>query len=122
MGPFPVSKVINPVAVRLRLPRSMRIHPTFHISKIKPVKESPLVPLSKPPPPPQFIDGGPVYSVRKLLAIRRRGRGCQYLVDWEGYSPEERSWVSSGNILDPELIRQFHDSHPEEPGPSGAGR
>ncbi|XP_045884590.1 uncharacterized protein LOC123956412 isoform X2 [Micropterus dolomieu] len=100
IGPFPVSKVINPVALRLKLPRTMRIHPTFHISRVKPVKESPLVPAMPPTPPPCMVDGGPVYSVKRLLAVRRRGRGRQYLVDSEVYDPKERSWVSASNILD----------------------
>lgn len=121
VGPFPVSKVINPVCVRLKLPRSLRVHPTFHVSKVRPVKTSPLVPPSAPPPPPRFVDGGPVYTVKKLLAARRRGRGFQYLVDWEGYGPEERSWVPSRNIVDPDLIRDYHRDHPPDPGPSGVG-
>lgn len=121
VGPFPISRVLNPVAVRLKLPKSMKVHPTFHVSCIKPLVESPLVPKVKPPPPPQLIEGGPAYTVRKLLAVRQRGWGRQYLVDWEGYGPEERCWVAAGNILDPVLIQDFHKNSPSQPWPSGVG-
>ncbi|KAI3371470.1 hypothetical protein L3Q82_023567 [Scortum barcoo] len=102
-------------------PGHSRVHPSFHVSKIKPVKESLLVPPTKPPPPPKLIDGGPVYAVKKLLAVRKRGRGHQFLVDWTGYGPEERSWVPASFIVDRTLIDDFYQRHPEQPGPSGVG-
>lgn len=44
LGPFEVDRMINPTAVQLRLPAAMRVHPTFHISRVRSVVESSLCP------------------------------------------------------------------------------
>ncbi len=121
LGPFVIDSLVNPVSVKLKLPPSLRIHPVFHVSQLKPVSTSPLCPPADPTPPPQVVDGGPVYTVRRLLDVRRRGRGFQYLVDWEGYGPEERCWIPRSFILDPGVLEEFYRANPDKPGPSPGG-
>ncbi|KAG1967775.1 retrotransposable element [Pimephales promelas] len=109
IGPFAVTKIVSPVAVRLQLPLAYkRIHPVFHVSKVKPVFYARINPPVPVPPPPRLVDGEPSYSVNRILDSRRRGRGFQYLVDWEGYGPEERSWVPARDILDHSLIDDYN--------------
>lgn len=110
IGPYSVDRVISPTAVKLRLPPALRIHPVFHVSQVKPVLSSHLCPLPEPPPPARLIDGHPAFTVQRILDVRRRGRGQQFLVDWEGYGPEERSWVPRSLILDPVMVSDFFRS------------
>ncbi|KAG1974134.1 retrotransposable element [Pimephales promelas] len=107
IGPFRILKILSPVSVRLKLSANLRrVHPVFHVSCIKPVIHAPPRPVT----PPVRVEGAPVYRVRRLLDVRPWGRGHQFLVDWEGYGPEERCWIPSRDVLDRSLIDDFYRS------------
>ena len=99
-----------------------RAHQTFHVSRLKPAVTHALCPTPVHPPPPRIIDGGETFTVNWLTDCRRRGRGLQDLIDWEGYGSEERPWTPARLILDKTLITDFHRDHPVPPvkTPKGA--
>ncbi|XP_073782014.1 uncharacterized protein [Danio rerio] len=126
VGPFQIERQISPVSFRFTLPKHYRISPTFHVSLLKPavgpVEVDREVASGEQGPPPIMIDGEEVYQIHEILRSRRRGGQLQYLVDWEGYGPEERSWINRKDILDPTLLNEFHLQHPEMPTPRPRGR
>ncbi|KAK1799902.1 hypothetical protein P4O66_006422 [Electrophorus voltai] len=118
---YTITNQINEVSYRIGITGISRASWAFHVSALKPMKEGSLTKEEAPSvdrPPPLEMEEGQVYRVRTLLDSQRRGRGLQYLVDWEGYGPEERSWVSASQILDPDLVTSFHRLHLLKPAPS----
>ncbi len=126
VGPFTIQKQINPVTFQLDLPPQYRIHTTFHVSLLKPY-HSPVSPPTEPgvimeTPLPLIQEDGAIYEVRAILDSRRHGGRLEYLVDWEGFGPEERSWLSRDDILDPALTEEFHSQFPDRPAPRARDR
>jgi hypothetical protein len=116
IGPGVVERVVNPVAYKLKLPASLKIHPVFHVSLLQPWRvdeEFPGHQLTLTQPPPVNVDENR-FVVDRLLdkRTRRYGRGqrVEYLVRWLGYGPEDDTWEPVAHI-DSDLIADFEASH-----------
>ncbi|KAK3547941.1 hypothetical protein QTP70_001326 [Hemibagrus guttatus] len=125
IGPFTIVRQVNPVTYRLQRPPEYKIHPVFHVSLLKPHHPS-VLPSTEPgkaeeAPLPLLMDDGTAYLVKEILDSQCHGGRLEYLVDWEGYGPKERSWVPRNDILDPGLLEDFHANHPGRPAPRGRG-
>lgn len=106
-GPWRVSHVISPVAYKLALPASMRIHPVFHISKLEPYHSSPF-PLPREfnrPPPVDFIDGQEAYEVEAIVGKRVINGVPKYEVKWKGYPDSENTFEPLEHLQRPAVLR-----------------
>uniref|UniRef100_A0A8C5MJJ4 Uncharacterized protein n=1 Tax=Leptobrachium leishanense TaxID=445787 RepID=A0A8C5MJJ4_9ANUR len=114
IGPYKIIRCVNPVAYALALPRHLRLHNVFHTSLLKPLLCNR---YTRVVPPflhqPEQVEEE--YEVRKVLDSRLFRVALQYLVDWVGYGPEDRSWIPASNMSASRLVRAFHASHPNRP-------
>jgi hypothetical protein len=115
LGPFKISAIINPVAFRLKLPATLKIHNVFHVSLLTPKPPSPFRTVPTPPLP-VIIDDDQEWEVAAILDSKSRGCGVVYLVDWVGYGPEERLWLPISNLRNTmEHLHAFHTAFPNKP-------
>ncbi|KAJ9521258.1 hypothetical protein QJQ45_022966 [Haematococcus lacustris] len=126
VGPFEVQYMVGEAAVKLELPQQWsRFHNVFHVSLVKPYRSdgSSAVPGVSSPPPEQWLDGEPVYTVERVLDHRlvntgkRKGKDkksepkkprLEFLVKWQGYGDEHNTWEPRSQLTGcQELLRQY---------------
>ena len=95
IGPFAVDKVIgdSKSAVKLVLPKNLKLHPVFHVSQLRPYYSDGTY---QPPPPVLYVEGEPLWQVETLLDHQLRGKQHHYKVLWEGY--DEPTWEPLKNL------------------------
>ena len=116
IGPYEISSVM-PNAVELKLPKTLRIHLVVNISRVKPyLGPLPGQPVSCPGPIHVTEDCDEGYEVDAIVDSRIYKGKLQYLVHWKGYDESERTWEPVSNLKNsPEIVEQFHKSHPSAP-------
>ena len=120
IGPFVISRVISDVAYELALPATMKIHPVFHVSKLKKyVSGSSEFPDRQQdharPMAVDQIDGEDAWEVERVVDKRTRKVGkrsvVEYLVLWKGYPEWEKTWERASNLeAAPEAVKAFEES------------
>lgn len=92
-GPYQILQRIGNVAYKLSLPSQLLLHPTFHVSQLKPchklpekISHPPVIDISSPycPQPQQILDRRMVQKGNKAIA--------QVLIQWENTTPEQATW------------------------------
>ena len=108
-GPYEIIEVISPVAYKLKLPPSFKIHPVIHISQLKANADGtldfPLRPEYSPPPPPIVVDNDEYFHVEAFRDHRRLQGKLQFRVKWVGYPESENTWQNASQLQE--------DMHPE---------
>jgi len=135
LGPFRISHKLSPLTYRLDLPADLRIHPIINIQRLRLYRgtsasleddadthvsdaDSSLAsPTSEHHHPPALDiddDGTPIFAVDRILSKRKRGKGHQYLVQYEGYpaTDEHTRWLSASYLqrVSPRLIADFEEA------------
>ena len=73
-----------------------------------------------PHPGPDILNGGEEYEVEKILDSRYRYGRLWYFVKFSGWPNLENEWLPRENLENsPDLIKEFHQAHPEAPRPAG---
>ena len=108
MGPFEVTHIINALAYKLKLPTQYsRVHPVFHVSKLKPYKHDPTRGPDFDAPPREVMVGDYVeYLVDRILEHKvekpppgsRKHPQYKYLVQFKDFP--HPTWEPAKNIND----------------------
>ena len=116
ISPYTILECVGPVAYKLDLPPTLPIHPTIHISRLRPYSDplsfDPLRP-TPPQPPPVIVADNPEWEIEEILDKRIKRKRTEYLVKWTGYDDKDNTWVllkDMDNAM--ELVKEFEASLP----------
>jgi hypothetical protein len=116
LGPFQILKKIGHCSYKLKFPSRIKRHPVYHVIYLEKYNENIIQNRVQEPSLPIIIDNEEEYEVNKILDSRINLNKLEYLVDWNGYSINDRSWESVSNLRNTsELINEFHSKYPKKP-------
>lgn len=108
LGPFQIIKKLGPVTYRLELPRTMRIHPLFHVSLLEPTNNP-----TREQEPIELDEETqePLWEAEAILQHKQVQGTTKHLNKWKGFGPEENIWEPITNLANcQDTLRQYRQS------------
>jgi hypothetical protein len=88
LGLFKIKRIIGPVNYKLVLPKTINIHPVFHISLLEPVLLGVLLALITEI---ELVNPNAEYKVEEILDYKQVRNRIKYLVKWTDYLYSENT-------------------------------
>ena len=127
-GPFEIIQKVGNAAYRLNLPERLKLHPTFHVSFLKPCHDDPANPernrTERAPPTvrKEFTRAAEKILDRKIEGQSKKNRRTFYLVKWKGLPDSKASWERDTTLWQFErLVQQYLSSVPTRASGSSSG-
>lgn len=125
LGPFEVLRPIGTQAYELKLPKSWKIHPVFHVSLLERDTTRREVVDEQMAKQLEFeSDDMEEYEVESIrdsavytdIAEDGRPAGLYYLIHWKGYPDAEDTWEPLAGVKHlRKLLKKFHEENPTKP-------
>ena len=110
IGPFEIIEKVSPVSFKLKLPKKMRCHPVFHVSLLEPYYDFEGFERSMRRKKNLHLYPDLVQRIPEKIHNDKIIDGTKhYLLSWKGFDDNERSWVSTDQISDKQLIQEYEN-------------
>ena len=116
IGPFEVLESRGNI-VTLKLPDSMKIHNSFHVSLLRPDSNDPLKGQHVAPAHPVIIEDEEEWEVDDILDSRKFGptKKLQYRAKWTDHPPDPKWYDAKDFEHAREIVQDFHERYPKKP-------
>ena len=112
-GPFEIVQRIGEVNYQLRLGKTSRLHPVFHVSLLEPAPPHTQEITEAELEPEHDVD---IYEVEKILDCRISTNGkLEYFIKWKGWDDIHSSWEPKSNLSCPGALAVFYRQNPTAP-------
>jgi hypothetical protein len=106
IGPYEIEKAISPVNYRLKLPKNMKVHPTFHVALLEKAPQD-----AKPAAYEADTYGDTQeWEFEKIKGSETRNGKKYYLIQWSGKDSQGQAWDDTWEPeenLSPEDLRKY---------------